>query len=160
MNRDVLNEALREAPIPIPADAEERGRRVLAAAFEQRQAWRLSVPEGRKSASRERVGPGSHVPSLPRLALGLALATLLAALLLSPAGADVRGWVDDAFTASTPRPEPTLARIPGGGRLLVADRRRPRGRAGGRLTAAARRLRRSDAGPRTVSSSPRSRNGR
>jgi hypothetical protein len=47
------------------------------------------------------------------------LATLLAALLLSPAGAAVRGWVDDAISSSAPRPEPTLARIPGGGRLLV-----------------------------------------
>jgi hypothetical protein len=56
---------------------------------------------------------------IPRLALGLSLATLLAVLLLSPAGADVRGWVGDAFTASAPRPEPTLARVPGGGRLLV-----------------------------------------
>jgi hypothetical protein len=119
MRRDALSEALREAPIPIPPDAEERGRRIVAAAFDQRGAGRFSVPGGRKSAPRERVGPGSHVPSLPRLALGLALATLLAALLLSPAGADVRGWVDDAFTASAPPPEPTLARIPGGGRLLV-----------------------------------------
>ena len=65
----------------------------------------------------------SRLPSLPRLALGLALATLLAALLLSPAGAAVRDWVDDAFTASTPRPEPTLAG-PGGGSLLV-QRGRP-----------------------------------
>jgi hypothetical protein len=114
MKRDVLGKALREVPIPEPADAEERGRRVVAAAFEQRRAGRFSVPEGRKGAPRERI-----VPSLPRLALGLSLATLLAALLLSPAGADVRGWVGDAFTASTPRPEPTLARVPGGGRLLV-----------------------------------------
>jgi hypothetical protein len=53
-----------------------------------------------------------------RLALGLSLATLIAALLLSPAGAAVRDWVGDAFTA-TPRPEPNLVRIPGGGRLLV-----------------------------------------
>jgi hypothetical protein len=119
MKRDVLGEALREAPIPELADAEERGRRVVAAAFEQRRAGRFSVPEGRKGAPRERVGPESHVPSLQRLALGLVLATLLTALLLSPAGADVRDWVGDAFTASTPHPEPTLARVPGGGHLLV-----------------------------------------
>jgi hypothetical protein len=119
MRRDVLGEALRETPIPVPPEAEERGRRVVAASFEQRRAGRFSVPGGRKGASRERLGPGSQVPSLPRLALGLALTTLLAALLLSPAGADVRGWVGDAFTSSAPRPEPTLARIPGGGQLLV-----------------------------------------
>jgi hypothetical protein len=44
---------------------------------------------------------------------------LLAVLVLSPAGAAVRSWVDDAFTAPPLRPEATLARIPGGGRLLV-----------------------------------------
>lgn len=116
MKRDVLGEALREAAVPERTDAEERGRRVVTAAFEQRRAGRFSVPGGRKGAPRER---GGRVPSLPRLALGLALTTLLAALLLSPAGAAVRDWVGDTFTTSTPRPEPTLARVPGGGRLLV-----------------------------------------
>jgi len=106
MSRDALGKALLETPIPVSADAEERGRRVVAAAFAQRP-------------DEVQVGPRSHLPSLPRLALGLALATLLATLLLSPAGADVRGWVGDAFTSSTPRPEPTLARVPGGGQLLV-----------------------------------------
>jgi hypothetical protein len=106
MKRDLLSEALRELPIPEPADAEERGRRVVAAAFEQRPG-------------REPAGSGRRLPSLSRLALGLVLATLLAGLLLSPAGAAVRGWVDDTFTASAPRPEPTLAHIPGGGHLLV-----------------------------------------
>jgi hypothetical protein len=38
--------------------------------------------------------------------------------MLSPAGAAVRDWVGDVFT-STPRPEPGLPEIPGGGRLLV-----------------------------------------
>jgi hypothetical protein len=56
---------------------------------------------------------------ISRLALGLSLAALLAILLLSPAGAAVRDWVGNAFTASAPRPEPTLARVPGGGHLLV-----------------------------------------
>lgn len=106
MSGDGLNRALWDAPIPEPADAEERGQQIIAAAYAERQ-------------SEERTAPASHLPSLPRLALGLALATLLAGLLLSPAGAAVRDWVDDAFTASTPRPEPTLARVPGGGRLLV-----------------------------------------
>ena len=105
MSRDILGKALREQPIPISADAEERGRRVVEAAFAQRPG--------------EHAGAERHLPSMPRLALGLALATLLAALLLSPAGAAVRDWVDEALTPGAPRPEPTLARVPGGGQLLV-----------------------------------------
>lgn len=105
MSRDALSEALREAAIPIPADAEERGLRVVEAAHAERRA----LPAGEDRSRRP----------LPRLALALSLAALLAVLLLSPAGAAVRDWVNNAFTASTPRPEPTLARIPGGGRLLV-----------------------------------------
>jgi hypothetical protein len=54
-----------------------------------------------------------------RLALGLSLATLLAALLLSPAGAAVRDWVGNVVESPAPKPEPELARIPGGGQLLV-----------------------------------------
>lgn len=106
MRRDVLGEGLREAPIPIPPDAEERGLRVVEAAFAEREA-------------REPAGTENRRPPLARLALVLSVATLLAALLLSPAGAAVRDWVDDVLTASTPHPEPTLAEIPGGGRLLV-----------------------------------------
>jgi hypothetical protein len=106
MSGDRLNRALWDAPIPEPAEAETHGQRIVASAFAERQGG-------------ERIGSASHLPSLPRLALGLALATLLAGLLLSPAGAAVRDWVDDALTASTPRPEPTLARVPGGGSLLV-----------------------------------------
>jgi dipeptidyl aminopeptidase/acylaminoacyl peptidase len=56
---------------------------------------------------------------MARLALGLCIATLLAALLLSPAGAAVRDWVGDVVESEAPKPEPELSRIPGGGRLLV-----------------------------------------
>jgi hypothetical protein len=100
MRRDPLGQALREATIPVPAEAEERGLQVVAAAYAQRQPQRGPV-------------------ALPRLALAFAVATLMAALLLSPAGAAVREWVDDVVATSTPRPEPELAEIPGGGRLLV-----------------------------------------
>ena len=109
---DALGEALSGIEIPTPDGAEERGLRVVEAAFAER--------ESNRSELRGAIAPKtSERRPLPRLALALGLATLLAALLLSPAGAAVRGWVDDTFTASTPRPEPTLARIPGGGRLLV-----------------------------------------
>jgi hypothetical protein len=102
MRRDPLNEALREVPIPVPAEAERRGLEVVEAAHAERQ------PQ-----------PSRRPVALPRLALAFAAITLLAAILLSPAGAAVRDWVDDAITTSAPPPEPELAEIPGGGRLLV-----------------------------------------
>jgi dipeptidyl aminopeptidase/acylaminoacyl peptidase len=102
MRRDPLGQALREAAIPIPAKAEQRGLEVVEAAYAERQ-----------------LQPRRQPAALPRLAVAFAAVTLLAALLLSPAGAAVRDWVDDAITTSTPRPEPGLAEIPGGGRLLV-----------------------------------------
>jgi hypothetical protein len=119
MSGDGLNRALRDVPIPEQPGAEERGQRIVEAAY----AERASGDRGGHSELRGAMPPTtserrSRRP-LPRLALGFSLAALLAVLLLSPAGAAVRDWVDDTFTASTPRPEPTLARVPGGGRLLV-----------------------------------------
>jgi dipeptidyl aminopeptidase/acylaminoacyl peptidase len=122
--RDVLGEALREVSIPIPGGAEERGRRVVEAALEERAS---SLQGGRSEPWGARTPTTSERRSrrpLPRLALALALATLLAALLLSPAGAAVRGWVDDVLTTA-PRPEPTLGDVPGGGRLLVQSAEGP-----------------------------------
>lgn len=103
MNEARLRELLREAPVPDAAAAERRGRAVAMAAFAERAAGGRRAPR----------------PSLPRLALALALATLLAALLLSPAGAAVRDWVDDVFTAGVRDAAPALSEIPSGGRLLV-----------------------------------------
>jgi hypothetical protein len=119
MSDDKLKRALWEAPVPKSPEAEERGLRIVAAAFVDRtnsdgssrsELWGAMTPTTSEGRSRR---------PLPRLVLGFSLAALIAILLLSPAGATVRSWVGDAFTASTPRPEPTLARIPGGGRLLV-----------------------------------------
>jgi hypothetical protein len=118
MSDGTLNRALWEAPIPDPPASEERGRKMVAAAFAERIGAESSPSELRVAMTPTISERRSRRP-LPRLALGLSLAALQAILLLSPAGAAVRGWVDDTFTASTPRPEPTLARIPGGGRLLV-----------------------------------------
>jgi len=114
MNGDKLHRALREMPIPEPPEAEERGRRIVAAAYAERRGDSELRGAMTPLTSERR----SRRP-IPRLALGLSLAALLAVLLLSPAGAAVRNWVDDAFTASTPRPEPTLTKVPGGGKLLV-----------------------------------------
>jgi WD40-like Beta Propeller Repeat len=102
MDERRLKSLLREAPVPGAEEAERRGRAVVAAAFAERSS-----------------GERAATPSLPRLALALAVATLLTALLLSPAGAAVRDWVDDVFTAGVPGAEPALTEIPGGGRLLV-----------------------------------------
>jgi len=105
MRDESLGKALRNAPVPVPAEAEGRGLAVVEAAYSER------VGGGRG-------GVAEHRPSLPRLALALGIVTLLAAVLLSPAGAAVRDWVGDVVDTA-PKPEAALARIPGGGRLLV-----------------------------------------
>lgn len=107
MNEARLRELLREVPVPGEEAAERRGLAVVEAAFAERVA------------TGDAAGAGRRPVALPRLALALGLVTLLTALLLSPAGAAVRDWVGDVFTANTPRPEPGLAEVPGGGRLLV-----------------------------------------
>ncbi|HEX7293114.1 MAG TPA: hypothetical protein VF259_01095 [Solirubrobacterales bacterium] len=101
MNEERLRTLIRETPVPEAAEAERRGRRLAEAAYEQRQ-------------------PHRHRPALPRLALSLAAATLLAALLLTPAGAKVREWVDGALTVGVDDAKSGLTEIPGGGRLLVS----------------------------------------
>ncbi|MBK5220195.1 MAG: hypothetical protein JJE35_10490 [Thermoleophilia bacterium] len=106
MNEARLRSLLREAPIPVSEDSERRGLEVLEAALAEREPRRAPVTSPR------------------RLALALAVAALLGALLLSPAGAAVRDWVDDVLTTA-PRPGPGLAKIPGGGRLLVQSRSGP-----------------------------------
>lgn len=99
MNEGRLKSLLRETPVPGAEEAERRGRRVVRVAFAQRQPDRR---DGRR-----------------QLRIAVALGALLAALILSPAGATVRDWVDDVFTAGVPDAEPGLTEIPGGGRLLV-----------------------------------------
>ena len=125
MRPDALDRALRRLPIPEPAGVEERGRRVVEAAFAERESRDQGGHSELRGAMTPKISARRGKRPLPRLALALSLATLLLALLLSPAGAAVRDWVDDAFTASAPRPEPTLAKIPGGGRLLVQSAEGP-----------------------------------
>lgn len=115
MSGDPIGRALRDLAIPEPPEAEERGRRIVAAAFSDRKSGGSAI----RGAMTPQTSEGRSRRYLPRLALGLSLAALLAVLLLSPAGAAVRNWVDDTFTASAPRPEPTLTKVPGGGHLLV-----------------------------------------
>jgi hypothetical protein len=105
MNETRLRELLREVPVPGAEEAERRSRAVVAAAFAQRPRERRAV--------------------LPRFAIAAAAAALLAILILSPAGAAVRGWIDDVFTTGAPNAEKALTRIPGGGRLLVQSQAGP-----------------------------------
>lgn len=99
MNEGRLRDLLREEPLPGASEAERRGLALMEQAYAERR-----LPER---------------PVLPRLALALAVAALLAALLLTPAGATVRDWIDDVFTAGVRNAEPALTEIPGGGELLV-----------------------------------------
>lgn len=101
-----LRTLLREEPIPGAAEAERRGLDLVERAYAGRRPERQAV-------------------RLPRLAIALAVAALLAALVLSPAGAAVRDWVDDVFTAGVRHAEPALTEIPGGGKLLIQAQRGP-----------------------------------
>ncbi len=99
MNEQRLKTLLRETPLPGEAEAAERGLRVVEQAFAEHEP--------------------SRRPALPRLALAFSVVTLLTALILSPAGAKVRSWIDDVFTAGVRNAAPALTELPGGGRLLV-----------------------------------------
>lgn len=105
MSEDRLRNLMREEPLPGAAEAERRGLALVERAYaERRRAER---------------------PVLPRLAVALAAVTLLATLLLTPAGAAVRDWIDDVFTAGVRHAEPALTDVPGGGELLVQSPRGP-----------------------------------
>jgi hypothetical protein len=106
VNEGRLRTLLREEPVPSAAEAERRGLELVARAYAERRPERQPV-------------------RLRRLAAALAVISLLAALVLSPAGAAVRDWVDDVFTAGVRDAEPALTEIPGGGELLVQSRRGP-----------------------------------
>lgn len=101
MKEPRLRELLREAPLPAAEEAERRGRRMVEAAFAERQLPPRSKPR--------------------RLAIALVGATLLLAVVLSPAGATVRDWIDETLRVGVRDAEPALTEIPGGGRLLVSS---------------------------------------
>jgi hypothetical protein len=100
---DEIRGALRTMRPPGEDDALERA--VALAAAEGR--GRASVPPRRR---------------LRAVLAALAAAGAAAALALTPAGADVRGWVADAIDDDPPIEEGALMRLPGGGRALVDSR--------------------------------------
>jgi hypothetical protein len=106
MNEGRLRTLLREEPVPDAAEAERRGLDLVERAYAERR-------------------PERHLVRPRRLAIALAIAALLAALVLSPAGAAVRDWVDDVFTAGVHDAEPALTDLPGGGELLIQSQRGP-----------------------------------
>ena len=106
MNEQRLRELLRDVPVPEERESEERGLRLVRAGYERRPQ-----PPRR--------------PRLGRLAVALAVGLLLGALVLSPAGAGVRDWIDEVFEAGVDDAEPALTRLPGGGRLLVDSSQGP-----------------------------------
>lgn len=105
MNETRLRERLRREPIPDEAGAEERAWSVVRTAYEGRT---LAPPR----------------PRFGRLAIALAGATLLAALLLSPAGAAVRDWIHDVVVGED-HAAPALTSLPAPGQLLVESQLGP-----------------------------------
>jgi hypothetical protein len=96
-----LERRLRSAPIPDEREARERGWRVVRAAYRERR-------------------PSTAESSTPtRLAIALAVAAIVLAVVLTPAGAKVVDFVGDAVNVGAPHAQPTLTRLPGGGSLLV-----------------------------------------
>jgi dipeptidyl aminopeptidase/acylaminoacyl peptidase len=97
-----LRDRLRDADVPDVHGAEERGWRVVEAAFEAERPARRRRPA--------------------RLRLAIALAALAAALVAVPAtGAD--DWIRDLVKPGRDDARPSLSSLPGGGRLLVTSDR-------------------------------------
>ena len=103
MNERELRDRLRSLEVPDQGDAEERARRVLESAWEDRPQR-----PGRRRA---------------RAVLVLAAAGLIALLALSSAGADVRDWIED--TIGSEDAAPSLTSLPAPGRLLVESAQGP-----------------------------------
>jgi hypothetical protein len=97
-----LARALQAAPIPDAAGAEERAWRVIEAAYAERE---LAPPANRH---RQR-----------RLALALAGGLAVAAIALSPAGAEVGELVTDTLGIDSDQALPELRALPAAGELLV-----------------------------------------
>jgi WD40-like Beta Propeller Repeat len=106
MNENRLRELLQADATAAEREAEERGWAVVKAAYAER-------------------APGPRPRSQRALVLALAGAALLVALLLSPAGAQVREWIEDVVQPGEEDAAPSLTALPAPGRLLVESESGP-----------------------------------
>ncbi len=107
MREQELRDALLDARVPDAAEAEERAGRLVRAAY-------ASAPPPLRRPRRVRA----------RRAAQVALAVVLLAVVISPAGAAVRHWVRDTVdNGQSPAPLPTLTSLPTEGDLLVDSAR-------------------------------------
>jgi hypothetical protein len=102
MRRERPEELLRDARVPGEHESEERAWEIARAAYESRPA-------------------GPRRTRVPRLAIALTAAAAIVLLALTPAGAEVRDFVDDLITTDRDRARPALGSLPAPGRLLVTS---------------------------------------
>jgi hypothetical protein len=106
MNERRLRARLRDATVPGEREAVDRTWEIVRRAYAERRP----AP----AASRWRLAPA------------LAAAALLALLLLlSPAGAKIRDWIDDALRPGHKPAAPALTSLPAPGRILVESKQGP-----------------------------------
>ena len=106
MNEGRLREALRHEPLPDEAGAKARAWRLAQRAFEDRPSRRPARPRrGRLVA--------------------VVAAIVLTALLISPAGAEVRHWIRNVVNPGHEPSQPALTSLPAPGRLLVESAEGP-----------------------------------
>ena len=98
---DRVRALLRDAEAPDAERAEQRGRQVVSAAFEERE------PRAPKRSVAIRAG------------LALLAGGVLTGFALTPAGADVRDWIADRVQLGEDDAEPRLSSLPAPGEILV-----------------------------------------
>lgn len=104
--RDV-RDRLREVELPDASGAEERGWRVVEAAFHARPS----------------AAPARRVHRRLRAFAAVATTVAVVAVALTPPGTAVGDWISDVVTRDAPPSRPALTSLPTGGRLLVESAR-------------------------------------
>jgi WD40-like Beta Propeller Repeat len=105
-DRRGIRERLERARIPGEREAEGRAWEVVRTAYAERT-------------------PAPATARYGRFAAALAGAAALAALVMSPAGAEVRDWISDVVEPGAKNPEPALTSLPTAGELLVESAEGP-----------------------------------